>query len=482
MPYWEIGNVWAYLRESTEEDQRKLYNLLRTRPKNYFFDFRFRNGLWDGYNYFFDRTRCRILTGLLDTVEQMGFHWEQRWVTSAQKTNLIVPAIEGIQYAPLQRAALEAVCAGKHRGIFDIVTGYGKALCIAATIKALDLPALVIVPSIELLSQLGAEITRFTGLECSRIGGGHNEKGGTVKIVTDDSLKRLPDWRLAEIIEGIKVIHMDEVHNCTDKLQKFLNQCEDVYYRYGWSGTPFDMGKDRAANLLGIFGPVLIKASSEDLVDAKRGVPAHFIFVDVHLGKIEAPDYTALYEECVVQNLLYHRQVVDITKRHADGETSILILVKRIEHGTELLKLLQQEKIECEFVSGKHHPATRTRVKEQFKAGKLKIVIASDIYKEGVDIPCIDVLILAVGGKSLKDWKQRVGRGLRAHPGKDKVVVYDFMFHGTDQCKIMHKHSKERLKAAMELEGAKVFRFDSFLNQLVAIDQGVTKDVGLIPV
>jgi len=69
------------------------------------------------------------------------------------------------------------------------------------------------------------------------------------------------------------------------------------------------------------------------------------------------------------------------------------------------------------------------------------VLIASSIYDEGVDLPEVNVLIKASGGKSEVKTIQQVGRGLR--PKKEKLIVYDF---NDMNSKFLSAHSKKRIK------------------------------------
>ena len=60
-----------------------------------------------------------------------------------------------------------------------------------------------------------------------------------------------------------------------------------------------------------------------------------------------------------------------------------------------------------------------------------------------MDIPNIDVLIFASGGNSYIRAIQRVGRGLRLHDSKDKLIVVDFSDRTN---RYLAKHSLERIR------------------------------------
>ena len=61
---------------------------------------------------------------------------------------------------------------------------------------------------------------------------------------------------------------------------------------------------------------------------------------------------------------------------------------------------------------------------------------------EGLDIPRLDCLILAGGGRSSTRAFQRIGRVLRLYPGKTRGIVFDF----EDATPMLRRHSDIRKK------------------------------------
>ena len=84
----------------------------------------------------------------------------------------------------------------------------------------------------------------------------------------------------------------------------------------------------------------------------------------------------------------------------------------------------------------------RKQILEDFGNKKIKILI-STVVNEGVNIPSMDVIIMAGGGKSNKQTVQRVGRALRKAEGKSEAVIIDFMDADGG---MLQRHSKARLK------------------------------------
>jgi superfamily II DNA or RNA helicase len=72
------------------------------------------------------------------------------------------------------------------------------------------------------------------------------------------------------------------------------------------------------------------------------------------------------------------------------------------------------------------------------------VFIASPIFDEGIDVPRVDTVILACGGKSYVKLLQRIGRGMRKKDdGKNELIIIDFI---DDTNKYLLKHSDRRIK------------------------------------
>ncbi len=63
----------------------------------------------------------------------------------------------------------------------------------------------------------------------------------------------------------------------------------------------------------------------------------------------------------------------------------------------------------------------------RLKSGQVDILFTVDLFNEGTDIPEVDTLLMARPTESKIIFIQQLGRGLRLHPNKEKVVVIDFI-------------------------------------------------------
>jgi superfamily II DNA or RNA helicase len=63
----------------------------------------------------------------------------------------------------------------------------------------------------------------------------------------------------------------------------------------------------------------------------------------------------------------------------------------------------------------------------EFSAGGLSAITAVDVLNEGIDVPEVNVVVFLRATHSRRIFVQQLGRGLRIAPGKERVVVLDFV-------------------------------------------------------
>ncbi|MFC9437216.1 DEAD/DEAH box helicase family protein [Nocardia sp. NPDC057030] len=71
--------------------------------------------------------------------------------------------------------------------------------------------------------------------------------------------------------------------------------------------------------------------------------------------------------------------------------------------------------------------ATRSRILWDFSDGHISVLCAVDVLNEGIDVPDVNIVVFQRVTHSRRIFVQQLGRGLRLAPGKDCVVVLDFV-------------------------------------------------------
>jgi superfamily II DNA or RNA helicase len=115
-------------------------------------------------------------------------------------------------------------------------------------------------------------------------------------------------------------------------------------------------------------------------------------------------------------------------------------MVREIVHGKRLIEIGEKNELKIEFVQGSTEGNVREEIKQALDSKQIKCVVCTDVFKEGINIPGLNVLVLAAGGKSEISVIQAIGRGLRKTDEKEAVEIIDFL----DPYKYLENHSKER--------------------------------------
>jgi superfamily II DNA or RNA helicase len=450
----------------------------------------FKRHQWDGKKRFFDYKEKKFPVGLLPYVVKAGKTHpikiiDDRVFPHLNKEKLTLNTIELRDY---QISAIEA-CLEKKNCLIEVATNGGKTAIFSGLIKKLSpAPTLVLTHRAELLTQTVDFIEQYTGLECGFI----TSKDILIKPVTVAMITTLinricTDQEVAEFFGSLQCVIQDEVHHAQAKqFTDVLSACP-APYRWGFSGT-IPSAKDFKGVLVRQFlGEVAFKISNKELIDRKiSATPTVYLYdIDVEervAGSFDkAQDYIdtkiAEAKELLLTNKIkkevcdrlirkvsspqyYMRKVYDfvvkdglVNNEDRNGKAvevinnnpgkSVLIVVDYIDHGRLVEKLLKDNDINATFISGTPSEADiRKSALTDFKAGKLKVLISTNIIDEGIDISRIEVLILLAGKKSRRQLLQRMGRSLRKKDDGSMVKIYDFVDIGN---KHLLKHSKERI-------------------------------------
>ncbi|MCB0303313.1 MAG: ATP-dependent helicase, partial [Calditrichaeota bacterium] len=90
-----------------------------------------------------------------------------------------------------------------------------------------------------------------------------------------------------------------------------------------------------------------------------------------------------------------------------------------------------------------HHTKLKEREAflENFREGRFNILVTSKVLNEGVDVPEANVAIIVSGSGSVREHVQRLGRILRARPGKE-AMLYELVSKDTGEHFINQRRRK----------------------------------------
>jgi len=411
----------------------------RARPSGYRFMKKYKMGVWDGYISLMQSLN-RFPTGLLWMVSKRlqaeGFHLtftiNSKYIDYSEES--IKPDIlQGVTLRDYQTDAISKLLSRK-RGIAKMATNAGKTEVMAGIIKVLGIPnTLVIVNRKELLHQTADRFETRLGIKVGKIGDGiWQPETVTVAMIQTLYSKLQNTWM------GNQLLMVDECHHTSsDKTLDIINKISGAY-RYGFSGTPLKHEVLADMKLVSATGRLLFEVTNSQLIDAGySATPVVYVTTITNdVDDMYDADYQKAYKEMIVGN--DHRNFLVADKAKA-SEGVVLIIVNLINHGHTLNKLIPGSL----FVHGSHDSEYRIGVLEKMRSGAPGIYIASPIFDEGVDVPAIDTIILACGGKSHIKLLQRIGRGMRKKSSNGNVLtIHDFI---DDTNKYLLKHSEERI-------------------------------------
>jgi superfamily II DNA or RNA helicase len=327
----------------------------------------------------------------------------------------------------------------------EVATGAGKTIT-TATLSHLCEPygrTMVIVPNKSLVVQT-EEDYRNLGLDVGVYFGDRKELNRTHTICTWQSLNVLDKksydnatLSLAEFIEGVAAIIIDEVHQAkAEVLTKLLTQnFSNCAIRWGLTGTvPKEAWEFQG--ILASIGPVINQVSAHDLQE--KGVLANLQINILQTNDVQVfRNYQEEYSFLVTDDHRISWMGNKIKEISQTGNT--LVLVNRIDTGNKLIELIP----DAVFVSGAVKLTDRKEEYDEIKTSSDKIIVATyGVAAVGINIPRIFNLVLIEPGKSFVRVIQSIGRGIRRAEDKDHVEIWDI----TSACKYAKRHLTERKK------------------------------------
>lgn len=130
----------------------------------------------------------------------------------------------------------------------------------------------------------------------------------------------------------------------------------------------------------------------------------------------------------------YLYQIADEMTRHCiDRRTLVFLpLIATSQKFQAILADKGFRAIECNGES-----RDRSEILRDFANGKYDVLTNSALLTEGYDCPPIDCIVVLRPTKIRSYYSQMVGRGTRLHPGKDHLLLLDFLWH-TERHELCH--------------------------------------------
>jgi superfamily II DNA or RNA helicase len=395
----------------------------------------------------------QFLTGLLPRVLKHAKKRDRK-IEVIGRENIVrirplsYPELKGITFRPDQREVLKTVRL-RQRGRILFPTGTGKTI-IALGIMSMfpQCRILFLCHTKDLIEQTREELEKYNFDNYYILGGGHGtdayntiqEQDSAVLLSTIQTMSKYTD--IFGAFFDLTIV--DELHhvNSTDSQYGKLMQANLSPRRYGLGATEPTKPYEVLVNE-GIFGPVIAEMTIDKGI--REGIIARPIVnlvnvpYNIKLNQKCGSKYADYYEYGIVQNRARNLALLN----EVNYDESTLIIIERTNHGEILRKLFKRmHKVKVPFVQGSTTRDIRSKIRGKLKTGKRRIAICSKVWKEGINIPTLNHIIIAHGMKEEKMVLQAAGRGLRTSKGKTEVKITDFL----DPYRYLAEHSIQRIQ------------------------------------
>jgi superfamily II DNA or RNA helicase len=259
--------------------------------------------------------------------------------------------------------------------------GFGKTLIGAKMVEIHQISALVIVNKNMLLNQWierFCEYFMFHKKDIGYLGKGKNKLNGTLDVATMQSLKNTP-----ELIHNYSFVIVDECHHIPAVTFEQIIKNFRGKYVLGLSATP-----NRKDGLEPILFQQLGEVAYEFKAKKSYGNKIKTVYTQFHST---ADNYATLINE-ICSDEKRNQQIIQEIRLHQ--HRSILVLTDRLEHISELEKLLEQEKLNYLSVHGNLNKKEQQINMQKVDESRL-ILATTSFFGEGIDFPHLDTIIFA---------------------------------------------------------------------------------------
>lgn len=327
----------------------------------------------------------------------------------------ILRALSNKQYktpTPIQEQAISVVLNGKDLlGIAQ--TGTGKTAAFAIPIiQQLDRPvltnrkreirALILTPTRELAIQIDecfTDYAKFTGLRNTVIFGGVNQRPQVDELKKGADILIATPGRLLDLIsqQYIKLDHIK--HFVLDEADRML----DMGFIHDIKRLLPLLPKQRQTLCFSATMPVAIATLSKTILNQP---------VRIEVAPVSSVVDTIDQRLYLVEKINKGDLLFSVLKQ--DEKKSVLVF-SRTKHGADkIVRILNKKGIHCEAIHGNKTQGARQRALSNFKAGKTRVIIATDIAARGIDISNLEMVINYDLPDVAETYVHRIGRTGRA--------------------------------------------------------------------
>ncbi|NPC98790.1 DUF3427 domain-containing protein [Nocardioides sp. zg-DK7169] len=348
--------------------------------------------------------------------------------------------VEPMQIVPnaMQETALAAIAgvraAGHDKAIVISATGTGKTILSALDVRAVDPVRLLFVVHREQI--LDKTITEYKKV----LGGSDREYGkltGSVKqgdrryvFATVQTLSQ-PDVLHSFKSDAFDYVIIDEAHRAASATHRRVIEHFRPEFMLGMTATPERTDGFNVFELFDFNVPYEIRLNHA--LEEEMLTPFHYYGVadltyDDGGTTTEDADLRVLTSPERVDHLVHALEIYG----HAGIAPRGLIFCSRKDEARALAAALNERTLRgrplrAVALTGEDSITERERRVVQLERGELDYILTVDVFNEGVDIPCVNQIVMLRQTQSAIVFVQQLGRGLRKATDKSHLVVIDFI-------------------------------------------------------
>lgn len=326
---------------------------------------------------------------------------------------------------------------GKRKTLLVLPTGCGKTIVFAKVTEDCvrnGKRVLILAHRGELLDQASDKIAKATGLRCAVEKAEESCLGSWFRVTVGSVQTLMREKRLRQFSPNyFQTIIVDEAHHCiSDSYQSVLNYFNEAEV-LGVTATP-DRGDMK--NLGSYFESLayeytLPKAIKEGFLSPIKALTIP-LKLDLTGVSQQAGDFKAADLGTALDPYLY--QIADEMMKHCQNRKTVVFL-PLIKTSQKFCEILNEKGFRAAEVNG--NSDNRAEVLADFEADRYNVLCNSMLLTEGWDCPSVDCIIVLRPTKVRSLYSQMVGRGTRLFPGKDHLLLLDFLWH-TERHELCH--------------------------------------------
>ena len=311
---------------------------------------------------------------------------------------------------------------GYHRNVMvQMPTGTGKTHLLTAIVGEFlhgsNTPVWIIAHRRELVGQIEETVARY----------GMRKEDGRVRVLSIQWLSRNGET----MDESPGLIVIDEAHHALAETYRALWKRYPEARKLGMTATPYRLN---GRGFTDLFDSLITSWTVETFIG--KGWLSPFDYVSIRADSREQRlidslkkrgadgDYQVKEMNAVLNRETSIKGLYESVKRYASGKKGIVYAIS-IAHARRIAACYSAHGLDAVAIDSRTPASERKKLVDDFRRGKIKVLVNVDIFSEGFDCPDVEFVQLARPTLSLAKYLQQVGRGLRKSIAKESCILID---------------------------------------------------------